>query len=188
MAYGENFAYLKKKSLYASFELMAGRLLQMSASCIFSAVALIYSCPTITHSPWRLQTMRFDVWQSIRLLAACFLLTLCATSILAQTHVVSQADIHKELVNTAQTRQQNLEKTKRLFSSDETRKAMEAAQINPEKVNEAISTLSDEELSRLAARADKLDQDFAAGRLSDRDILIIILGIAALVLIIVAVR
>ena len=132
--------------------------------------------------------MRFNLWQSVQLLAACFLLTLCATSILAQTHVVSPSDIHKELVNTAQTRQKNLEKTRRLFSSDETRKAMEAAQISPEKVDAAVSTLSDEELARLASRADKLDQDFAAGRLSDRDILIVILGLAALVLIIVAVR
>jgi Flp pilus assembly protein TadB len=132
--------------------------------------------------------MRFDLWQSIRLLAACFLLTLCVNGALAQSHVVSPTDIHKELVNAAQTRQQNLEKTRRLFSSDETRKAMEAAQISPERVDTAVSTLSDEELTRLAARADKLDQDFAAGRLSDRDLLIIILGIAALVLIIVAVR
>jgi Flp pilus assembly protein TadB len=132
--------------------------------------------------------MRFDLRQSVRLLAACFLLTLCATGILAQTHVVSQTDIHKELVNTAQTRQQNLEKTRRLFSSNETRKSLESAQISLEKVDAAISTLSDDELARLASRADKLDQDFAAGRLSDRDLLIVIVGIAALVLIIVAVR
>ena len=132
--------------------------------------------------------MHFDLWQSIRLLAACFLLTLGVTSILAQTHVVSQADIHKELVNTVQTRQKNLEKTRRLFSSDETRKAMESAQISPEKVDAAISMLSDDELARLASRADKIDQDFAAGRLDNRDLLFVILGVAALVLIIVAVR
>jgi len=132
--------------------------------------------------------MRFDLWQSIRLLAACFLLTLCATGILAQTHVVSPTDIHKELVNAAQTRQQNLQKVKSLFSSDETRKAMEAAKISPERVDAAVSTLSDEELARLASRADKLDQDFAAGRINDRDLLIILVGIAALILIIVAVR
>ena len=132
--------------------------------------------------------MRFDLWQSIRLLAACFLLTLATTSILAQTHVVSHADIHKELVSAAQTRRQNLGKIKRLFSSDETRKALEASQISPERVETAVETLSDEELARLASRADKLDQDFAAGRLSNRDLLIIIVGIAALILIIVAVR
>src|SRR5262245_56663463 len=132
--------------------------------------------------------MRFDLWQSIRLLAACLLLTLFATGILAQTHVVSPSDIHKELVNAAQTRQQNLQKVQGLLSSNETRKAMEAAQISPEKVDAAISTLSDEELGRLASRADKVDKDFAAGRISDRDLLIILVGIAALILIIVAVR
>ena len=132
--------------------------------------------------------MRFDLRQSIRLLAACFLLILCSTSILAQTHVVSPSDIHKELVNAAQTRRDNQQKVKGLFSSDETRKAMEAAKISPEKVDKAISTLNDEELARLAARADKLDKDFAAGRISDRDLLIILVGIAALILIIVAVR
>jgi hypothetical protein len=132
--------------------------------------------------------MRFDFWKSVQLLAACLLIALCVTGILAQTHVVSPSDIHKELVNTAQTRQKNLEKTRRLFSSDETRKAMEAAKMSSEKVDAAISTLSDDELARLASRADKLDQDFAAGRLSDRDLLIVILGLAALVLIIVAAR
>ena len=132
--------------------------------------------------------MRFGIWQSIRLLSACFLLTLCATSILAQTHVVSPSDIHKELVTAAKTRQQNMEKVKGLFSSDETRKAMAAAQINPERVDAAVSTLSDEELARLASRADKIDQDFAAGRINDRDLLIILVAIAALILIIVAVR
>lgn len=132
--------------------------------------------------------MHFDLWQSLRLLTVCFLLPLCATSIVAQSHVVSQTDIHKELVNTAQTRQKNLDKVKGLFSSNETRKALESAHISPKKVDAAVSTLNDEELARLASRADKLDQDFAAGRLNDRDLLIILVGIAALILIIVAVR
>src|SRR5215470_11967102 len=86
--------------------------------------------------------MHFGLWQSIRLLAACLLFTLCATNILAQTHVVSPSDIHKELVNTAQTRRQNLQKVKGLFSSDETRKAMKAAQLNPERVDAAVATRS----------------------------------------------
>ena len=132
--------------------------------------------------------MRIDLWQSVRLLAACFLLTICATGILAQTHVVSQADIHKDLVNAAQTRQKNLEKTMRLFSSDAAQKALESAQMDPAQITAAVSTLSDAELTRLASRADKLDQDFAAGRLSDRDLLFIVLGIAALILIIIAAR
>jgi len=134
--------------------------------------------------------MRFDLRQSARLLSLCILITVFVlpTSLMAQSHVVNQADIHKELINATQTRQKNLEKVDRLLSSDEALKALESARINPKQVNAAVSTLSDEELARLAARADKLDEDFAAGRLSDRDLLFVVLGVVALVLIIVAVR
>jgi len=136
--------------------------------------------------------MHFDLWRSTRLLFGCILIALFVLppSLLAQTptHVVSQADIHKELVSATQTRQKNLEIAKRLFSSDATQKAMESAQMNPAQVSAAVSTLSDAELAQLASRADKLQDDFAAGRLSERDLLFIVLGIAALILIIVAVR
>src|SRR5262245_18672009 len=134
--------------------------------------------------------MQFDLRQSARLLVLCFLITVFVhpSSLLAQSHVVSQADIHKELINAKQTRQKNLQKVERLMASDAALKALESARVKPEQVNAAISTLSDAELARLADRADKLDQDFAAGRLSDRDLLFVVLGIVALVLIIVAVR
>ena len=109
-------------------------------------------------------------------------------ALLAQEHVVSPADVHKELVNATQTRQRNLETTKQLFSSEAGQRALKSAQINPAQVEAAISTLSDAELSKLAARANNLEDDFAGGRISDRDLLFILLGIAALILIIVAVR
>jgi len=59
--------------------------------------------------------------------------------------------------------------------------------MDPAQVKTAVSTLNDQELEQLASKADKAQADFAAGKLSDRDLLLIILGIAALVVIIVAV-
>ena len=47
--------------------------------------------------------------------------------------------------------------------------------------------MSDQELEQLASKADKVQAD-AAGKLSDRDLLLIILDIAALALIVVAVQ
>ena len=134
--------------------------------------------------------MRFDVWRSTLFPVSCVLFTLFAlpSSLLAQTHVVSQSDIHKELVNNTQTRQKNLEKAKQLFSLEVAGKSAGSAQLDPVRINAAVSKLSDAELAQLASRADKLQEDFAAGRLSDRDLIFIILGIAALILIIVAVR
>ena len=55
-------------------------------------------------------------------------------------------------------------------------------------VKTAVSTLSDQELSHLASRAQKAQSNFAAATLSDRDLIFIIVGIAVLILIIVAVH
>ena len=134
--------------------------------------------------------MLFDLRLSIRSLVSFLLITLFAVTpgVRAQDHVASPADIQKELVNATRTRQKNLEKAEQLFSSKEAQRALKAAHIDPAQVKTAISTLSDAELARLASRADKLDKDFAAGQLSNRDLLLVILGVAVVILIIVAVR
>lgn len=127
--------------------------------------------------------------QFARMLVIFLLITLFAvpSDLLAQ-HVVSPTDLHKELVNATQTRQKNLEKATQLFSSDAARKALKSKQMDPERVRAAVSTLSDSDLAQLASRADKLQADFAAGQLNNRDLLLIIIGLAVIILIIVAVR
>jgi hypothetical protein len=65
---------------------------------------------------------------------------------------------------------------------------METAHMNPDQVTTAIASLNDDELAQLAQRADKAKSDFAAGSLSDRDLIVILLLVAALILVIVAVR
>src|SRR5262245_35690800 len=134
--------------------------------------------------------MYFGLRQSLGLLFFSFLLTIFIFPLTtrAQSHVVSPADIHSELVNAAQTRQKNLQKVQSIFSTDAAKNALESARMNRDQITGAVATLNDAELARLASRADKVEHDIAAGALSDRDLLIIILGIAALVLIIVAVR
>ena len=134
--------------------------------------------------------MSFDLKQSVRVVTACLLATIFAVppSLLAQAHVVSPSDLQKELVIATQLRQHNLETVKQFVSSDMAKKALKSAHMDPEQVKGAVSTLNDQELAQLAARADKAQADFVAGNMSDRDLIIIILAIAALILIIVAVR
>ena len=74
------------------------------------------------------------------------------------------------------------------FSSPKAEKALRSAHMDPTHVKTAVATLGDAELARLASRAAKAQADLAAGTLSDHDLLVILIGIAALVLIIVAVR
>ena len=106
----------------------------------------------------------------------------------AQTHVVSPADLNRAAIAATTARQHNLETINGFLSSAQTEKAFLTAGIDPARLKTAVSALSDQELARLAARAENVQADFAAGRLSDRDLILILLGFVALILIIVAVR
>jgi hypothetical protein len=109
-------------------------------------------------------------------------------SLLAQTHVVSPSDLQKQAADASQTRIKNREKLKDFLASETAKEAMRSAHINPQQVKSAVSSLDDADLAQLAARADKAQRDFAAGALSSRDLILIILGVVVLILIIVAVR
>jgi hypothetical protein len=107
----------------------------------------------------------------------------------AQTHVVNLADLQKEVLAATGARQRNMEIiTGFLSSTTKVQNVLGSVGIDPAQVKTAVSSLNDQELARLAARAEKAQADFAAGKLSDRDLLYILLGIAALILIIVAVH
>lgn len=126
----------------------------------------------------------------LRRFTTYFLLVLVAIqSILsAQTHIVNPADLQKAIVAATDARQRNMETTIGFLSSTNAQKVLGSVGIDPAQVKTAVSALNDEELARLAALAEKAQADFAAGRMSDRDLIWILIGIAALILIIVAVR
>ena len=134
--------------------------------------------------------MQFDLRQSLRMAIATLLVALfiVPTDALAQSHVVSPADLQKEAVAASQVRQHNMDSVQRLLSMPAAEKALKSAKMDTQQVKTAVSTLDDQELAQLAARADKAQADFSAGNLTERDLILIILGIAILVLIIVAVR
>ena len=136
--------------------------------------------------------MHVDLKQFARAITAGVLVTVFAVpqSLLAQAteHVVSPTELQKAAVDASRVRQQNLESLQQFFSSDRAQQALKSAHLDAKQVKDAVSTLSDAELASLAARAHKAQADFAAGTLSDRDLIVILVAIAVLILIIVAVR
>ncbi len=103
-------------------------------------------------------------------------------------HAVSTQDLRKDVQKASADRQANEAAIRELLSTEQGQKAVKSAGADFTKVNQAVSQLSDEDAARLAAQSRAVQKDIAAGRLDDRDLLIIIVCIAALVLIIVAVR
>jgi hypothetical protein len=136
--------------------------------------------------------MHFELRQSFRVAAAFILVAVFALpqNLVAETaqHLVSPSELQQAAVKASTARQQNLDQVKQFFSSEKAQQALKSAHVNPEQVKSAVSTLDDAELAQLASRVQKTQVDFAAGTLSDRDLIIILVAIAALILIIVAVR
>ena len=101
-------------------------------------------------------------------------------------HVVSLTDLTKDAARPAEARQSNEAAVRTLLFSDPGQKALKSAGVDYLKVDKAIGQLSDEDVSKLAERSRKAQNDFAAGRISDRDlmwIIVIALGIIVLVLV-----
>jgi pyruvate/2-oxoglutarate dehydrogenase complex dihydrolipoamide acyltransferase (E2) component len=103
-------------------------------------------------------------------------------------HAVSSEQLRNDVQKSAATRQANEAAVREMFASESGRKALSSAGIDYQKVDQAISQVSDEDLAHMAERSRVVQKDFAAGRMGDRDLLIILLVAVAIILIIVAVR
>ncbi len=106
----------------------------------------------------------------------------------AQQHIVSPAELQQATVAASQQRQKNVDTLNNFFSSDQARRTLQSAHINPEQVKNAVAGLSPDEQAQLASRVNSAQADFAAGNLDNNDLLVILLCVAVLILVIVAVR
>ena len=122
---------------------------------------------------------------AVAMLALAFMIPQDA---LAQNHVVSPSELQSAVVASTEARQHNLDTLQQFVSTPTAEKALKAAHMDAQQVKNAVAQLNDQELAQLASRANKARSEFAAGSLSDRDLIIILVCIAALILIIVAVR
>ena len=128
---------------------------------------------------------------TMRRVAGSLLFTLAALLLLSGSlsaqHVVKPADIQKDVVAASSAREGNLQKVDKFFSSEQAKQALKSARIDSGKLQKAVRALDDDELARLAARTDKVQQDFAAGALTNQEITYILIALATAVIIIVLV-
>ena len=103
-------------------------------------------------------------------------------------HVVSSAELHLQTARATHERQDNIARVRTFLSSPAARDALKQAHLDSQRIQTAVPELNDQELTQLSARAEQAQKDFAAGYLSTRDIALIILGVALIILIIVIAR
>ena len=122
------------------------------------------------------------------LLAVAFSLLAAPTQrLFADEHAVSAADLHQALVDSAKTRQTNVETVQKFFSSKVVEKALSRQIVSVSKVEKAIPFLSDEELSRLASQCRQVDSDISGGELNNQEVTYILIALATAVIILVLV-
>ena len=103
-------------------------------------------------------------------------------------HAVSPGQLRKDTEKAAETRRANEAAVREMLASEKGREALKSAGIDYQKVEQAIGHANDEDLARMADQSREVQKDFAAGRFSDRDLIIILLVVVGLILVIVAVR
>lgn len=103
-------------------------------------------------------------------------------------HVVPQAEIQKAIVDSAQAREADLARLDQFFSSAPVVKAFDGAGMDYKKVRSTVAFLDSQELAQLAARADKVQSDFAAGALTTEQLTYIVIALATAVLILIIIE
>jgi uncharacterized membrane-anchored protein YhcB (DUF1043 family) len=124
----------------------------------------------------------------VRFLVIGLVLTLLIPEfVAAQAPVVSSSELREAVAAAAQTRQKNLDDVRSFFDSKAGRAALKTGKIDYQKVEKAVSTMSPEELARLAEKTNQVQKDFAAGALTNQQLtyIVIALGTAVLVILIV---
>jgi hypothetical protein len=134
--------------------------------------------------------MQSRVKRCVSILAIAALFGLAGIPVRAQDrqHVVSLSELNKDAAQPAERRQANEEAVRTLLSSDQAQKALKSANLDYQKVDKAVGQLSDEDVAKLAERSRQAQNDFAAGRISDRDLLWIILIAIGIIILAVALR
>src|SRR5690349_15073583 len=79
-------------------------------------------------------------------------------------HAVTPQQLRRDVQKAADTRQANEAAVREMFASDQAKEALKSAGIEYKQVDQAISQVNDEEVSRMAQRAQEVNHNFAAGR------------------------
>ena len=122
------------------------------------------------------------------LTARILLLLIPATATWAQTHVVPITELHARTVSASDGRQLNLAKLDQFFSAGPVEQALHSARLDGAQVRQAVALLSDEELARLVSRSDKIQDDLAAGALTNQQLTYIVIALATAVIVIVVIK
>ncbi len=102
----------------------------------------------------------------------------------ADEHIVPLSELHQQARATADQRTRNLADIERVLSYPAAAQALAKANVNHDQMKTAVSTLSDDELARLADRARASEHDVQGGLIVG---ILALIGLIVVIIIVVAV-
>lgn len=104
----------------------------------------------------------------------------------ATEHLVSAADLHRQVRSAQLRRQAGLQQISGFFRSESSRTVLEASKLDADQIEKAVGVLSDEEVARLASQIQRIEHDVAAGALTNEQLTYIVIALAAAVIVLIA--
>jgi hypothetical protein len=104
----------------------------------------------------------------------------------AQNHVISPSQLQRDVASASAIRQHDINQVDQFLATPGARQALESQHIDYQQVSVAVPQLSNQDLARLAKMSLDAQQKFAAGTISNRDLLWILVAVAVIILIVVA--
>jgi pyruvate/2-oxoglutarate dehydrogenase complex dihydrolipoamide acyltransferase (E2) component len=101
-----------------------------------------------------------------------------------QEHVVTPEELQRNVVQAANARQADEARLERFLATPAARQAMREAKVDYKTVEKGVRMLSDAEVARLAARAEGAQKDFAAGSITQLELIIILVAIIIIIVVV----
>ena len=119
---------------------------------------------------------------------SCLLtLVTLSSSLIAQDHVISTGHLHQVMMSEPAARQNNIRKVETFLSYPPIRDAVKKSGFNLKEVQQGVPSLDNQELARLEKTTDRIQNNFAAGGLTHKQLTLIVVA-AVVVVIILALK
>ena len=124
----------------------------------------------------------------IPLISVLTLIYLAPGAVLAQGELVTPSELRDVIRKASDQKQKNLEQVRSFFANPPVRDALAKGAIKYDRVEKAVSALDADTIAKLASQTSKLQNDFAAGALTNQQLTYIVIALATAVLVLIAVR
>lgn len=119
-----------------------------------------------------------------------FLLSLSLAApqaVFGQSQSVTAAELRDAVRQAATEREKNLQQVRSFFADPHIGKVLRENHIDSKRLEKAVSALDAGELAKLASRTTQIQQDFAAGSMTNQELTYIVIALAAAVFVLIIV-